>query len=191
MNKRAIVYTSDIFSSNSDAVIDGEFEKKRIEQYAKANDITVVAWFEEAAHGGTLFTRPKLKELVAYKEPYDLVLIERAGALSGKWREIRGMMKLFDGKNARLECTTTLYDCISMMARNYYRHDGQRAAMSACARSGSGKSPAHINLVETYGRTGRDTDDRYVNVVIRPAREKVAVRRPARLAFDWARRSVV
>jgi len=152
MEKKAIAYTSDIILGNTGEVIEREFQKKRIEEYAKENHITIAAWFEEEAYNDTLFARPKIRELVAYKEPYDLVLVERTWALSRRWTEIKAFIKVLEANNGRMECATTLWDCVSQMARNYYRPAGKRVEMAACAlEAQEAAAPASINLV---GRTG-------------------------------------
>lgn len=185
MEKKAIAYTSDIILGNTGEIIERDFQKKRIEEYAKENDIKVVAWFEDDIYNENPIARSQVQALAAYKEPYDLVLVERTWAISRKWKEIRAFMELVDNKKARMEATTTLWDCVSQMARNYYRPTRKGVEIPACALEG--EAPASINLVETYGRAAAKNADRIANAVVEPNRSKAKVRRPNQLAFDRAR----
>jgi hypothetical protein len=187
MEKKAIAYTSDIMLGNTGEIIERAFQRKRIEEYAKENDIKVVAWFEDETYNENLFSRPKIKELVAYTESYDLVLVERTWAISRKWKEVRSLMRVLENKKARMEATTTLWDCISQMARNYYRPLRHAGELPACALEAEEGTPTSINLVETYGRAAAKNEGRYVNVVVEPNRSKVKVRRPSQLAFERMR----
>jgi hypothetical protein len=153
MEKKAIAYTANIVVGNTGIVIEPALERKRIEEYAKENHITIVAWFEEEACGGNPLERPKLKEALACNEPHELVLMERVSAISRKWKEIRTVLAMLAANNVRVECATKLWDCISMMARYYNRPVASRAACSV--------------------RT----------LVMAPSGNKVKVRRPAVLAF--------
>jgi hypothetical protein len=164
MEKKAIAYTAEIVLENTGLVIEPVFQKERIEKYAKENNIVIVAWFEEAGRHENLLGRPKIKEMVAYKEPYELVLVERTWAFSRRWREIKALMRELEHKGAKLEATTKMWDCISQMARAYYR-PGHK--MPACAVAA--EQAKSINLVETYG----------------PA--TIKIKRPARLAFESVR----
>jgi hypothetical protein len=187
MEKKAIAYTSDIILGNTGEIIERDFQKKRIEEYAKENNIKVVAWFEDDVYNENPIARPKVQALAAFKEPYDLVLVERTWAISRKWKEIRAFMELVANKNARMEATTTLWDCVSQMARNYYRPARKGMVVPACALEAEEGAPASINLVETYGRAAAKNGGRFVNVVVEPTRAKAKVRRPNQLAFDRAR----
>jgi hypothetical protein len=180
MEKKAIAYTSDIILGNTGLVIERALEKKRIEEYAKENNITIVAWFEEEAYEESPLARPKLKEALAYKEPYDVVLIERVWAISRKWTEVLGVIKAWEAKNARLECATTMWDCVSMMARNHYRPAEKRMALPGCALEGEERTAASINLVETYGRAAHKERA----LVVAPSAKKAAIRKPALLSFE-------
>jgi len=176
MEKKAIAYTTDIILGNTGMVIDRASERKRIEEYAKENGITIVAWFEEEVYEENPTARPKLNAALACTEPHELVLVERVWAISRKWKEIQGVIKLFETKNARVESTTTLWDCVSMMARNHYRTTGR----VACAVEDDNHVPESINLVETYGRATRKER----TLVLAAEGQKASVRKPAHLAFQ-------
>jgi hypothetical protein len=167
MEKKAIAYTTNINVGNTGLVIERALERKRIEEYAKENGMTIVAWFEEEGYEENPMARPKLREALACTEPHEVVLMERAWAISRKWREIRGVMKALEAKNVRLECATRLWDCVSIMARHYYRAGGRAVCPLEANRARS------INLVETYGREAR--------VVLATGHRKI--RKPAHLAF--------
>jgi hypothetical protein len=175
MEKKAIAYTSNIVLGNTGMVIPSALEKARIEEYAKENGIKIVAWFEEEGCEENLMARPKLKEALAYNEPYELVLMERVWAISRRWREVRRVIERFEAKKAKVECVTRLWDCVSMMARHYNRLGWRNVV---CALEGE---PRSINLVETYGREARNT-----RALVWAAEGKASVRRPAHLAFEKA-----
>jgi hypothetical protein len=187
MEKKAIAYTSDIILGNTGEIIERDFQKKRIEEYAKENNIKVVAWFEDDVYNENPIARPQVQALAACKEPYDLVLVERTWAISRKWKEIKAFMELVDNKKARMEATTTLWDCVSQMARNYYRPSRKGMEMAVCAIEAEDGAPASINLVETYGRAAAKNAERFAHAAIEPKRSHAKVRRPNQLAFDRAR----
>jgi DNA invertase Pin-like site-specific DNA recombinase len=122
MEKTAIAYASDIIQGNTGGIIDRAFQKARIERYAKENHIRIIAWFEDENFNEFMFGRPKIKELITARESHDYLLVERVGALSSKWKEVRAMLRVMGGKNVKVQSTTTLWDCISQMARSHYRN---------------------------------------------------------------------
>lgn len=186
MEKKAIAYTSDIILGNTGLVIEREFQKKRIEEYAKDNNIQIVAWFEEEAYHENPFDRPKIQALLGYQEAYDLLLVERTWAISRRWREVRALLNAAANKKARVEATTTLWDCVSQMARTYYRPNRRGAETPTCALEANEGAPKSINLVQTYGRAASKNAGRFVHVVVGPNRAH-KVRRPAQLAFERTR----
>jgi hypothetical protein len=92
-----------------------------------------------------------------------------------------------DKKKARVEATTTLWDCVSQMARNYYRPLRHPGEMPTCVLDETAEKPASVNLVETYGRSAARKNSRKSKVVAAPGGSKVKVRRPAHLAFESIR----
>jgi tRNA(Ile)-lysidine synthase TilS/MesJ len=185
MTKRAIAYTSDIILGNTGEIIEREFQRKRIEAYAEENEIEIVAWFEDATYTENLFTRPKVKEMLTYTEPYELVLVERTWAISRKWKEVRTLLRILEIKNVQMEAATTLWDCVSQMTRNYYRPARRKVELPVCVVDAQRtEAPAAINLVETYGRSKHKNRDRYANIVVQHNRPKNAVRRPQHLVFQ-------
>jgi hypothetical protein len=179
MEKKAIAYTTNIVLGNTGMVIEPALQKERIEEYAKENGITIVAWFEEEGYGETPMARPKLREALAYNEPYELVLMERVWAISRKWKEVRGVIELFEAKKASVECATRLWDCVSMMARHYNRPTSRHVA---CALEGESRVPGSINLVETYGREARKER----RALVLAGGNTAATRKPAHMAFEKA-----
>jgi hypothetical protein len=179
MEKKAIAYTADIVLGNTGMVIERALERKRIEEYAKDNNITIVAWFEEEACEENLSARPKLTEALAYHERYDVVLLERVWAISRKWREVRSVIEAFEAKKVHVEYATTMWDCVSMMARHYFRPAVRRAEPRAYALEGEKKASASINLVELYGRWAHKKRSELAAL----SGKKAAIRKPAVLAF--------
>lgn len=185
MKKRAVAYTSDIILGNTGEIIERKFQRERIEAYAKESQIEIVAWFEDAMYSENLYTRPKVREMLSYTEPYELVLVERTWAISRKWKEVRTLLKVLEFKNVQMEAATTLWDCVSQMTRNYYRPARRKAELPVCVVDApKTEVAATINLVETYGRSKSKNRDRYANIIVRHHRPKNAVRRPQHLVFQ-------
>jgi hypothetical protein len=185
MEKTAIAYASDIILGNTGEVIDRAFQKARVEEYAKENNIKILAWFEDEAFSEYLFSRPKIKEMIAFKEPYDYVLVERVWTLSRKWKEVKALLKVLESKQVRVQATTTLWDCVSQMARHHYRNAAMSFDMIPCALEAEASTEASINLVETYGRSSAIID--YVPGQVAAEKQRANVRKPNNLMFHRLR----
>jgi DNA invertase Pin-like site-specific DNA recombinase len=122
MEKTATAYASDIIQGQTGRIIERAFQKARIEKYAKENNIRIIAWFEDEAFNECMFGRPQIKELITFRKPHDYLLVERIGTLSGKWKEVQAILRVMEAKRVRVQATTTLWDCISQMARHHYRN---------------------------------------------------------------------
>jgi hypothetical protein len=168
---------------NTGEIIDCEFQKTRIAQYARDNGIEIVQWFEDETYNEHLFARPGLRDVVAYTKPYEYVLVERIWALSRKWLEVKAFIKVMETRKVRLEAATTLWDCVSQMARAQYRKpEAVAAGVPPCAMVPGPAEATSINLVERFGRFSQVRRGR----AIRSARSKIyeiRVRRPRKLAL--------
>jgi hypothetical protein len=188
MEKTAIAYASDIILGNTGEVIDRAFQKARVEEYAKENNIKILAWFEDEAFSEYLFSRPKIKEMIAFKDAYDYVLVERVWTLSRKWKEVKALLKVLEPKQVKVQATTTLWDCVSQMARHHYRNAAMSFDMIPCAlETEAPAEAASINLVETYGRSSAIIDYVPGQVAAEKNRGKANVRKPNNLMFHRLR----
>ena len=122
--KKAIAYVSDVILGTTGEVISRADQKKKIEAYAAENGIEVAAWYEDAIYAESLADRPGLKALLADGNGATVMLVERVWCLSRNWKELRDVMGRLETKAARLESATTLWDCVSQMARHHYTTGG-------------------------------------------------------------------
>jgi len=176
MEKRAIAYTADIILGNTGEVLSREYQKARIKEYAAENGIEIVGWFEEEVYNEHLFARPKVKEMLAYEKPFEYVLVERVAALSRKWTEIKPLLSAMGTKHARMESATTLWDCVSQMARTYYRNYCAPCGVAPCSFEAEHAEASSVNLVEEYGRSTW-TPEKRANAALAKGR----ARRPGRV----------
>lgn len=121
MATKAIAYVSDIILGRTGEVISREAQKELIRQYAQESDIEIVAWFEDEIYQENILARPGIMKLLASTESCDTVLVERVWSLSRKSEDLRGFLKALDAKGKKLQSTSILWDCVSQMARWYYR----------------------------------------------------------------------
>jgi len=117
MKKKAIAYTSDVILGRTGEVIGRNYQKELITKFAEDNGLEIVAWFEDKMYEEDVLARPGIQELLAYKEPYEVFLVERIWALSRKMSTLAGFLKVLEHKNVRVETATYLWDCTSQMAR--------------------------------------------------------------------------
>ncbi len=121
MTKKAMAYVSDAILGRTGEVIGRGEQRERIVQYARENDIEVVAWFEDEAFSEDVLARPGVRALVDRIGECECVLVERTWTLTRQWPELRRFLARLDTCNVRLEAATTLWDCVSQMARQHYR----------------------------------------------------------------------
>jgi hypothetical protein len=120
MRKRAIAYINEIDLSCQDEVITREYQQKEIEKHAAAKDIEIVAWFEDTVEIKEVLDRPGIKALLAFNEPYDLVLTERVWALSRRMDVLERFFAELDRRAILFDCATTMWDCVSQRCRHRF-----------------------------------------------------------------------
>jgi hypothetical protein len=133
---------SDIILGRSGEVISRESQKALIAQYAKENDVEVVAWFEDEVYAENILARPGIKSLLACELPAEMILVERTWCLSRKWEELSGFLQTAEERGRRVESATMLWDCCSQQARWFYRKTGPKAPARACPVLAAAKAPA-------------------------------------------------
>ena len=183
MEKKAVAYVADIMLGNTGEIIDRAFQKERIEEYAKENNIAIVRWFEDALYNDDLFSRPGVKEMLACTEKCEYLLLERTWAVSRRWVELKAFITAVEAKEMRVDAATTLWDCVSQMARNYYRNPN---AVAACSLEAQPCEATSVNLVEEYGRTNQ-TPDRMAVKAASGKGARMKIRRPNRLVLGELR----
>lgn len=152
--KKATAYVSDVILGTTGDVISRADQKKKIEAYAAENGVEITAWYEDEIYAESLFDRPGLKALLADASGATTVLVERVWCLSRNWKELRDLMGRLETRSARLESATTLWDCVSQMARHHYTTGGLQArgerAVEAVETAAEGvrvRKPAHLHFL--------------------------------------------
>ncbi|MCC6157948.1 MAG: recombinase family protein [Deltaproteobacteria bacterium] len=118
--KRAIAYVSDIILGRTGEVISREEQRDRITKYAAEKGVEIVRWFEDRMYNEELMERAGVQALLACDEPVDMILVERVWSFSRSWPRLEDLFKTIDRKGLTLAAATTMWDCISQMARRRY-----------------------------------------------------------------------
>ena len=118
--KKAIAYVSDVILGRTGEVIGRAHQKELIQRHAKDNDIEIVAWFEDEMYSEDVMTRSGVEALLAYKEQYDLVLVERVWSLSRDMKVLEPFMAAVERNGAKVESATYMWDCVSQMCRRRF-----------------------------------------------------------------------
>jgi DNA invertase Pin-like site-specific DNA recombinase len=120
MKKKAIAYVSDIILGRTGEVINREYQKELIRQYAEDNKIEIVAWFEDQIYNEDVMSRTGIKSLLDYKGEYETVLVERVWALTRRMADLEPFFKELENKGVLFEAATTMWDCVSQMVRRRF-----------------------------------------------------------------------
>lgn len=129
--KKAIAYVSDIIIGRTGEVIGRDEQRATIERHASENDIEIVSWFEDEVYTDDLFARPGVQQMLSGADDVDMILVERIWALSRNWAEVRRFEQEMDTRGKRVAAATMLWDCVSMMARQFYRPEKHRVPAAA------------------------------------------------------------
>jgi len=151
--KKAIAYVSDVILGTTGEVISRADQKKKIEAHAAETGVEIAAWYEDAIYAESIFDRPGLKALLADRSGAAVVLVERVWSLSRNWKELSDVLGRLEQRGARLEAATTLWDCVSQMARHRYTTGGlkprgpQVAEPEPAAEPVRVRRPAHLHFL--------------------------------------------
>jgi hypothetical protein len=118
--KRAIAYVSDIILGCSGEVIKRSCQMELIKQFAADNGIEILAWFEDEMYNEDILTRPGVQALLAFSQPYNMVLCERVWAFSRSMAPLESFFRELDRRSVKLESTTTMWDCVSQKCRRRF-----------------------------------------------------------------------
>jgi DNA invertase Pin-like site-specific DNA recombinase len=136
--KRAVAYVSDIILGRTGEVIKRSYQAETIRKFAADNDIEVVAWFEDEMYNEDVLMRPGIQDLLACEVPCELLLCERVWALSRSMPVLEAFFKELDRRHLRLECATTMWDCVSQKCRRRFRPGAAARPMPRAAVSRAG-----------------------------------------------------
>ncbi len=122
MNKprKAIGYVCDIPILGTDLVIGKDFQKQRIMDYARRENIALAGIYEDEKYREDFMEQPGVKSVLASGPDIDAVLVERVWSLSRKRKELEPFIRLLDKKRMQLVCGSYLWDCLSQMVRHRY-----------------------------------------------------------------------
>ncbi len=120
MSKKAIAYASDIILGRTGEVISREYQKELIRQYAADNNIEIVGWFEDEMYNEDVMSRPGVQAMLKFDKEYDSALVERVWCLSRNWNVLETFFKEVERKGKKVEAATTMWDCVSQMARRRF-----------------------------------------------------------------------
>jgi len=120
MTKKAIAYTSDVVLGTTGEVISRKYQKEIIRQFAEDNGIEIVKWFEDEMYDEDVLSRSGVKDMLGCADGCDLILVERIWAFSRNWSALAELFNRLDRRSLRIDCATTMWDCVSQMARHRY-----------------------------------------------------------------------
>jgi DNA invertase Pin-like site-specific DNA recombinase len=131
-NTTAIAYISDVILGSSGEVIHRSSQRERIEAWASENGVEILHWYEDELYADSLFDRKGIQALLADDSGADLCVVERVWSLSRNWAELKTLLARLESKGTRLSASSTLWDCVSQMARQHYTSGGLKRR-EACA----------------------------------------------------------
>jgi DNA invertase Pin-like site-specific DNA recombinase len=149
--KKAIAYVSDIILGRTGEVIKRSGQVELIAQYAADRDIDIIGWFEDEMYMENVLERPGIKALLACDRSYDLVLCERVWAFSRSMAVLDPFFEELDRRGVRLECATTMWDCVSQKCRHRYsdmkeRPEPVRRVIAKERKRPNVSRPAHLHF---------------------------------------------
>ena len=118
--RKAIGYVSDVVLGRSGEVISRGYQRELIEKHATSNGIEIVAWFEDTMYNEEVLNREGVKAMLAYAEPYDVVLTERAWVFSRSMAVLERFFVELDRRGKTFEAATTMWDCTSQKCRRRF-----------------------------------------------------------------------
>jgi DNA phosphorothioation-dependent restriction protein DptG len=119
MGKKAVAYVREVDLGCGDTIT-REYQKAEIVKHAAAKGFEIVAWFEDETHEKEVLSRSGIKALLAFNEPYDLVLTERVWALSRNTEILERFFGELDRRAILFDCATTMWDCTSQKCRHRF-----------------------------------------------------------------------
>jgi hypothetical protein len=152
--RRAIAYTSEILVSESGKVIPRADQEESIRRFAAGNAIDIISWFSDDTQESNVLKRPGIRALLSCGDPCDLILCERASAISRSMADLEPFLKELDRRDLRLECALIAWDCLSQQCRR--RSKSLSVVPLAATVSGTAgtagryhvATPARLNFVQ-------------------------------------------
>jgi len=123
---KAIGYASGMYVDNEGNVVDRGEQKKRIEAYAEANGIEIVAMYEDVDECEKVMDRPGIKKMLEEANEAEVALVECVWSLGRTRAVVSPFMKALDSKGLKLEAATTCFDVTSQFTRFWYGKSGSQ-----------------------------------------------------------------
>jgi DNA invertase Pin-like site-specific DNA recombinase len=96
-------------------------QTRLIKQFAADAAIEIMAWFEDGPCSEEVLKRPGIQSLLAYSEPYDLLLCERVWVLSSSLAALKPFFKELDARGVGFESAASTWDCTSQQCRRRFK----------------------------------------------------------------------
>ena len=123
--KKAIAYVSDVILGRTGDIIKRSCQVEVIAQYAADNNIDIIGWFEDEMYNEDVLTRPGIQSLLTCSQNCDTLLCERVWAFSRSMAILEAFFEQLDRRGLRLECATTMWDCVSQKCRRRFAASSQ------------------------------------------------------------------
>ena len=118
---RAVAYVRDIDLGPAGEALGRAGQTRLIQQFAADAAVEIVAWFEDGPSSEEVLKRPGIQSLLAYSEPYDLLLCERVWVLSRSLAALKPFFKELDARGVGFESAASAWDCISQQCRRRFK----------------------------------------------------------------------
>ncbi|HUT55801.1 MAG TPA: recombinase family protein [bacterium] len=119
-NKKAVGYVCDIPIPGTDEVISKEDQRLRMLKFAQKEGLDLACIYEDEKFTEDFIGRPGFAKLLACKEEFDTILVERVWSLSRKKKALDPFLKELDRKGVQLMASSYLWDCLSQQLRHRY-----------------------------------------------------------------------
>ncbi len=114
---RAVAYSRNLLCAESGDAIPRGIQDERMKQFAADHGIEIVGWFADDTSGMSILKRPGIQALLACDRTFDVVLCERAWALSRSMTDLEPFFQELDRRGLKLRCSTLLWDRVSQQCR--------------------------------------------------------------------------
>jgi len=117
---KAIAYVNDpVFGPQGDALGVGR-QTEAIKKYAADNGLEIIAWFEDQAPHNDVLTRPGIRRLLAFDQPYERIICAQIKAVSNSLAGLRPFFEELDLRGVRLDPAVSQWDLVSQLSRRRF-----------------------------------------------------------------------
>jgi len=119
---RAIAYVSQLTLRHGGETLTRSRQIETISRFASEHQVEIAAWFEDETHTDPVLMRPGIQALLAYGEPYDLVICERVWALSRSIQALEPFLAELSRRGVGFDCAASMWDLASQQCRRRSRN---------------------------------------------------------------------